>query len=484
MKLRYSFPFFFVIAILFTISSNAQQFNGTWSCDYATYDDESNGLGINSVSVGVIKENTFVALAYSTNGGTDFLVGYTNADSALGRMGFYTYNGGWHQHWMSGFDDVEMTGAVSLAAAPDSLIYVANNDPGRNVLVFKMDKDSVISADYRISTGTDSIWAINVDGNGVVYVSTFTDSAHSGQVLVFNSIAKDDNWGGLHAPTALTKITVPDPGILRGIAVNSDGTILYVSNYTAKKIYCYTGSPATGYTLYSGFNFTLNDTLTSSAGTFLNPGPWGLSFMNSKNILLVACANNFMLGAGYEYGRIYALNPNTGAILDTIDCAKWNYDQTGGYNMRSSGTVGNVSGYTSPYNVAFDEKFNVYDQSYFGWTVDKWSFSGTLPTIPLTITSVEKQDNLIPTKFNLSQNYPNPFNPSTTIEFSINKSSNISLSIYDITGRLVTNVINSANFASGNYKITFDASKLASGTYIYTLKNGEQQLSKKMTLIK
>ncbi len=484
MRFDHLLKFLFVSIIVFTITSQAQQFSGSWSCNYSTYDDESNGVGINVPSLGVIKENTFVALAYSTNGGTDFLVGYTNADSAKGRMGFYPYNGGWHQHWMSGFDDVEMTGAISIYATPDSLIYVANNDPERNILVFKLGADSVYSSDYRISTGTDSIWAVTVDGNGVTYVSTYPGQGKFGKVLVFNSISKDDNWAGLHTPNALTTITLPDTGIIRGIATNSTGTVLYVSNYSNKKIYCYTGSPSTGYTLYNGFSFTLNDTMTSIGGTLLNPGPWGLSYMKSKNILFVACANNFQLGAGYEYGRIYALNPNTGSILDTIDCAKWNYDHTGGWNQRASGTVGNVSGYASPYNVAYDENFNIYDQSYFGWTVDKWNFSGTLPTIPLTITSVERSNNLVPDKFELSQNYPNPFNPTTTIEFTISKGSNVTLTIYDINGKLVSKLINSAYFNSGNYKITFDASKLASGTYFYELTNGIQQLTRKMSLIK
>ncbi len=485
MYFRYSFLFSLILTILVMLPTNAQQFNGDWICNYATIDDQPNSVGINVPSFGVVKDNSFVALAYSTNGGSNFLVGYTNADSLKGRMGYYEYGGGWHQHWMSGFDDVEMTGAVSIFATPDSLVYVANNDVARNILVFKMDQDSVISADYRMSTGTDSIWAVTVDGNGIVYVSTFKDSTTPGKILVFNSIKNDnDNWSTAHNPAPLTSITVPDPGILRGIATNSEGTVVYVSNYTAKKIYCFIGSPTAGYTLHSGFNFTLTDQPIASTGVTLNPGPWGLSFMKTKNILMVACANNYQLSVGYEYGRIYFLNPNTGAILDTLDNAKWNYDHTGAYNTRSGGTVGNVSGYASPYNVGFDENFNVYTQSYFGWTVDKWNFSGTLPTVPLTITGIEKLNNLVPGQFTLSQNYPNPFNPSTTIEFSLTKGSNVSLSIYSINGQLISQLINSTYFASGNYKLTFDASKLASGTYIYVLKNGEQQLSKKMTLIK
>lgn len=206
--------------------------------------------------------------------------------------------------------------------------------------------------------------------------------------------------------------------------------------------------------------------------------------METKNILWVTCANDFQLGDGYQYGRYYALNPNTGEILDTLDCALWNFEQTGGFSSRPGGTQGNVSGYTSPYYLDFDENFNVYTQSFYGWTVDKWYFTGTLPIIPLTITSVEKDNTLVPNEFKVLQNYPNPFNPSTTIQFTLDKRSNVSLSVYSLTGELVETLINSTEFEKGGYKITFDASRLASGIYIYTLSNGIQTISKKMTLIK
>jgi hypothetical protein len=116
--------------------------------------------------------------------------------------------------------------------------------------------------------------------------------------------------------------------------------------------------------------------------------------------------------------------------------------------------------------------------------VDKWQFTGTIPTIPLTITGIVKDENTIPEQFNLAQNYPNPFNPSTTIEFSLPQDADISLSVYSITGELVTTLINNSNFTKGNYKLTFDASKLASGNYIYVLTNNDLKLSRKMSLIK
>ena len=146
--------------------------------------------------------------------------------------------------------------------------------------------------------------------------------------------------------------------------------------------------------------------------------------------------------------------------------------------------MGNLSIEPNAYYVDVDENNNVYSQSYYGWTLEKWVYSGTLPTIDLTITSVEKTDNNIPTSFEVSQNYPNPFNPSTTIEFSITESAPITLAVYSITGELVTKLINGAEFSSGNYKVSFDASRLSSGTYIYTVNNGLNTISKKMTLIK
>ncbi|KUG25451.1 hypothetical protein ASZ90_004727 [hydrocarbon metagenome] len=97
------------------------------------------------------------------------------------------------------------------------------------------------------------------------------------------------------------------------------------------------------------------------------------------------------------------------------------------------------------------------------------------------ITSVD--DNSVPVEYNLSQNYPNPFNPSTTLSFSIPKQTYVSLKVYDVLGKEVTELVNEEKSA-GNYKIDFDASNLSSGIYIYTLKSNEFIKARKMMLIK
>ncbi|MEO9886449.1 MAG: family 10 glycosylhydrolase [Balneola sp.] len=89
----------------------------------------------------------------------------------------------------------------------------------------------------------------------------------------------------------------------------------------------------------------------------------------------------------------------------------------------------------------------------------------------------------VPDRFSLAQNYPNPFNPSTEIAFVIPESGATTLKVYDILGREVKTLINK-KLASGAHSVSFDASSLASGIYIYRLSSGNSTLIKRMTLIK
>jgi hypothetical protein len=97
--------------------------------------------------------------------------------------------------------------------------------------------------------------------------------------------------------------------------------------------------------------------------------------------------------------------------------------------------------------------------------------------------SVGVKESEIPTGFELSQNYPNPFNPMTKIKYSIPNESKVSLKIYDILGRQVATLVD-MNQGVGHYEVNFDATKYASGVYIYRIMAGEFVQAKKMILIK
>ena len=90
----------------------------------------------------------------------------------------------------------------------------------------------------------------------------------------------------------------------------------------------------------------------------------------------------------------------------------------------------------------------------------------------------------IPKDFVLNQNYPNPFNPSTVISFELPYDSKVSLSVYDMTGRRVSVLIDNQQKQANYYSVSLNASSLSSGVYFYELRTDKESQTKKMTLVK
>ena len=182
----------------------------------------------------------------------------------------------------------------------------------------------------------------------------------------------------------------------------------------------------------------------------------------------------------------YQGNPKTDFYADHISGAQRLPD---GNTLICNGTAGkffeiNASRekrweYTNPYSVTTpqgDEMKEVFRATRYYLE----ELTGlTTPTEP---TDVE--DSVVPTNYTLNQNYPNPFNPSTNISFSIPNSSQVSLSIYNILGELITRLVDK-ELSAGNYNYTFNADNLASGVYIYSLSvDGKNMGIKKMLLLR
>lgn len=89
----------------------------------------------------------------------------------------------------------------------------------------------------------------------------------------------------------------------------------------------------------------------------------------------------------------------------------------------------------------------------------------------------------LPGEFTLLQNYPNPFNPSTTIRYSIPERTHVILHVYNTLGQEVARLIDK-ELEAGNHQMTFDASHLPSGVYIYRLQAGDYVANKKLMLLK
>lgn len=102
--------------------------------------------------------------------------------------------------------------------------------------------------------------------------------------------------------------------------------------------------------------------------------------------------------------------------------------------------------------------------------------SGALPVEEHTVKN-------IPTACTLEQNYPNPFNPSTVISYQISENRYVTLKVYDMIGREVAALVNEMKGA-GTYSVNFNASKLSSGIYFYTLRAGNFLETKRMLLLR
>ncbi len=107
-------------------------------------------------------------------------------------------------------------------------------------------------------------------------------------------------------------------------------------------------------------------------------------------------------------------------------------------------------------------------------------------TIPdsYTVTAVdETQNNQLPTDYSLSQNYPNPFNPTTNIEFALPKNGYVKLVVYDLMGRVVSQLVDGV-LNAGYHKVNFNGTNLSSGVYFYSLKADNFSSVKKLMLLK
>jgi len=102
-------------------------------------------------------------------------------------------------------------------------------------------------------------------------------------------------------------------------------------------------------------------------------------------------------------------------------------------------------------------------------------------TTPAVVSTPLK--SALPESLRLHQNFPNPFNPVTSISFDLAAAGNVTIEIYDMTGRLLETVY-SGVLPAGNHAVQFDASGYASGSYVYSLRTQDVRLTRRMTLIK
>ena len=123
--------------------------------------------------------------------------------------------------------------------------------------------------------------------------------------------------------------------------------------------------------------------------------------------------------------------------------------------------------------------FGATSQAVFGVKLDVKD----LWTYPAQTGVANEEDPLLAESFKLNQNYPNPFNPSTVISYQLPASGKVTLKVYDLLGQEVATLVNTT-MSAGAHEVSFDASRLASGMYIYRIQSGNFIQTRKMLLVK
>ena len=211
----------------------------------------------------------------------------------------------------------------------------------------------------------------------------------------------------------------------------------------------------------------MNGPFTYSGGAEGDWGTWGTSLMTDTNRVMYDDGTHGDATAGDSiYTLTYFLYPDSGHTVGQ-ECK---------FGIKGSDNEGGEGGYGNNHIVNIDDsQAESYLYIAFG-SINPTFYSDWTPTPGVSVED-------IPAEYTLAQNYPNPFNPVTTISFSVPTSSDVSLTVFDMTGRQVKTLVN-GYVNAGAYDVKFDGANLASGVYFYQLTANNATIVNKMVLMK
>jgi hypothetical protein len=170
--------------------------------------------------------------------------------------------------------------------------------------------------------------------------------------------------------------------------------------------------------------------------------------------------------------KYYNVNPTQQVIVNIAS------NQTSGFNVGSNPKI--IKGATNFIGTLSGASGSLVIDVF---SSDNSVLYGQSASQSIVMTGIKEASNIVPKAYSLSQNYPNPFNPTTNINFSLVKPSNVTLAVYNVLGQKVATIVNQF-MQAGSYTYQFDASKLASGIYIYRIEAGNFVSIKKFVLLK
>ncbi|MBK8553674.1 MAG: T9SS type A sorting domain-containing protein [Ignavibacteria bacterium] len=393
----------------------------------------------------------------SNNGGADTLLTVTPAavDGILAGLGLNpgeSASGEWAVWAYQGMDSLKSSQTFSITFKrkavlnPFSLLF----PPTGLTLVTSPENNAIININWRKSgTGATYKWKFGAPSINSVILSLPSNNSGNDTVLTVTPAAVD--------------------GILAGLGLNPGDS---VAGQWA--VWSYNGTDS----LKSAETFQITFRRSKLSGFNLLFPPTGLTFVTDPNNTSPVNITWSKSATGVSYKWKFGAPDIGNAILSLPS-------NNSGADTILTVTPAAVDGILAGLGL------NPGDSVAGQWAV--WAFlDGDSLKSSQTFNITFKRDNQIgiqqigteiPGSFTLSQNFPNPFNPATIIRFSIPKNSFVSLKVYDLAGKEISNLINE-NLTAGNYEADFDGSGITSGVYFYRLQTDDFTDTKRMTLIK
>jgi Secretion system C-terminal sorting domain len=388
----------------------------------------------------------------STNNGTswikqDNLVGAIRTISAIGTNLFAgTYGGGVFLSTDGGLNWNAVNNGlknskVNGVAVKDSDIFAGTDAVG----VFRSTDDG--NSWSQANTGLTSL---DVKGIAVSDSALFVGVSSGG---VFKSTDDGESW--MHVGKDTT-------GLYNTFALAASGNYIF-AGALGPGVYRSTDEGNSWVLSNSGITNT-GVTALAASDSILFTGTYGggifKSTNNGTNWISAGLTGHYVAALALDGPNVYAKTYDAGLFVSTNSGTTWGKADDSGM---SEDSIISLAANTS--------------SLYAG------SNAGVLYRPVAEITSINRISNKLLMNFKLFQNYPNPFNPSTVINYQLPVRSFVTLKVYDILGRVVATLVKEVKNA-GSYSITFNSNKLSSGIYIYSLRAGDKQFSRKMILLK
>ena len=476
--------------------------------DYATHKIDLNGnLLWSAVHNGILGYNDVANAVDVDNLGNVYVTGFTNDTSGnYNDITTIKYSSAGNVIWLRAYN-----GPASYDDAGKKIKI----DNSGNVIVAGISWGTGTQTDYIILKYNPSgvlLWQARYNGPANSFDELADMKIHPSGDIIVTGRSQGTGTGTDYATLRLNRTggsviwesrynnpeSGNNPDEVNSLAVNSNGDVIVTGrSYSISgnwDIFTQSYSGSTGSQLwanrYNGSASSWDDARGITADAFGNVYITGYTFLTGNSLSQTAVIKYNSAG-GELWRKFHQVNSSTteSGTAITVDALGNPYVTCFAngdpyfVNIKFSAGAGNIlwqnnyttGGYAEPVDikVGADNSIYVCGQNVQRSLTVKYSQN---------MTGVNNNTG-IAGEYTLNQNYPNPFNPSTVIKYTLKKQSTVRISVYDIKGGLVEELLNE-NKNKGTYEIRFEASGLSSGTYFYRLDTEEFSEVKKMILIK